>query len=110
MVQMAFCDLLHKFHKQFTNVSQHVFVILLWGILTSPLIFSPGLETFQKIICPHRSFLQPPEEFTDLMQQSISHRAEDLYDCIREIEAGIKDCATILTSKKVDLHILITLL
>ena len=37
MVQMAFCDLSHTFHKQVTNVSQHVFVILLWGILTSPL-------------------------------------------------------------------------
>ena len=37
MVQMAFCDLLHTFHKQVANVSQHVFVILLWGILTSPL-------------------------------------------------------------------------
>ena len=37
MVQMAFCDLSHPFHKQVTNVSQHVFVILLWGILTSPL-------------------------------------------------------------------------
>ena len=37
MVQMAFCDLSHTFHKQVTNVSQHAFVILLWGILTSPL-------------------------------------------------------------------------
>ena len=37
MVQMAFCDLSHTFHKQVTNVSQHVSVILLWGILTSPL-------------------------------------------------------------------------
>ena len=37
---MAYCDLLHTFHKQVTNVSQHVFVILLWGILTSPLTFS----------------------------------------------------------------------
>ena len=35
MVQMAFYDLSHTFHKQATNVSQHVFVILLWGILTS---------------------------------------------------------------------------
>ena len=43
MIQMAFCDLLHTFHKQVTNVSQHVFVILLWGILTSPLIM--GLYT-----------------------------------------------------------------
>ena len=40
MVQMAFCDLSHSFHKQVTNVSQHVFVILLWGILRSPLITS----------------------------------------------------------------------
>ena len=37
MVQMAFCDLLHKFHKPVTDVSQHVFVILPWEILTSPL-------------------------------------------------------------------------
>ena len=37
MVQMAFCDLSHTFHKRVTNVSQHVFVILLWGILTPPL-------------------------------------------------------------------------
>ena len=37
MVQMAFCDLLLTVHKQVTNVSQHVFVILLWGILMSPL-------------------------------------------------------------------------
>ena len=37
MVQMAFCDLSHTFHKQVTNVSQQVFVILLWGILMSPL-------------------------------------------------------------------------
>ena len=29
MVQMAFCDLSHTFHKEVTNVSQHVFVILL---------------------------------------------------------------------------------
>ena len=31
------CDLSYTFHKQIANVSQHVFVILLWGILTSPL-------------------------------------------------------------------------
>ena len=37
MVKMAFCDLSHTFHKQVTNVSQQVFVILLRGILTSPL-------------------------------------------------------------------------
>ena len=37
MVQMAFCALSHTFHEQVTNVSQHVLVILLWGILTSPL-------------------------------------------------------------------------
>ena len=36
MVQMAFCDLSQTFHKQVTNVFQHVFVILLWGILMSP--------------------------------------------------------------------------
>ena len=34
MVQMAFCDLSHTFQKQITNVFQHIFVILLWGILT----------------------------------------------------------------------------
>ena len=38
MVKMAFCDSLYTFHKQVSNVSQHVFVIVLWGILTSPLI------------------------------------------------------------------------
>ena len=40
ILRMAFCDLLHTFHKQVTNVSQHVFVIQLWGILTSPLNLS----------------------------------------------------------------------
>ena len=39
MIHMAFCDLLYTFHKQVTNVSQYVFVILLWGILTSPLTY-----------------------------------------------------------------------
>ena len=38
---MAFCDPSHTFHKQVTNVSQHVFVILLWGISMFPLSFSP---------------------------------------------------------------------
>ena len=28
----------HTFHKQVTNVSQHVFVILLWGI-SNPKLF-----------------------------------------------------------------------
>ena len=37
MVQMAFCDLLHTFYTLVATVSQHVFVILLWGILTFPL-------------------------------------------------------------------------
>ena len=42
MVQMAFCDLSHtlRFDKRVSNVSQHVFVILLWGILTFPLSIS----------------------------------------------------------------------
>ena len=40
MVQIAFCDLSHTFHKQVTNVSKQVFVILLWGILTSHLKIS----------------------------------------------------------------------
>ena len=31
MVQIAFCNLSHKFHKKVTNVSLQVFVILLWG-------------------------------------------------------------------------------
>ena len=35
MVQMAFCDLSHTCHKLVINVSQHGFVILLWGILKS---------------------------------------------------------------------------
>ena len=54
MVQMAFCDLSHTFHKQVTNVSQHVFVILLWGILTSPLkkvlIFSISSLSLKQVI------------------------------------------------------------
>ena len=37
IVLIAFCDLSHIFQKQVSNVSQHIFVILLWGILTSPL-------------------------------------------------------------------------
>ena len=44
MVQMAFCDLSHTFNKQVTNVSQPVFVILLWGILTSPLMFKVTVD------------------------------------------------------------------
>ena len=36
-IQMAYRDILHTFHKQVTNVSLHVFVILLLGILTFPL-------------------------------------------------------------------------
>ena len=44
MVQMVFCDLSHTFHKQVTSVSQHVFVILLWGIVTSPLNSHTGRE------------------------------------------------------------------
>ena len=39
MVQMAFGDWSHTFHQQ---VTQHVFVILLWGILTSPPIWLQG--------------------------------------------------------------------
>ena len=35
MVQMAYCDLFHAIHKEATNVSQHVFVILLWGKINS---------------------------------------------------------------------------
>ena len=45
---MAFCDLSHTFHKQVTNVSHHVFVILLWGILMSPL--GPN-KYFLYVIC-----------------------------------------------------------
>ena len=37
MVKIAFCDLSHTFHKPVTNVLQHAFIILLWGILTSSL-------------------------------------------------------------------------
>ena len=56
MVQMAFCDLSHTFHKQVTNVSQHIFVILLWGILISPLI-PPSRVT--SILTLHFRFLLP---------------------------------------------------
>ena len=41
MVQMAFCDLSHTFHKKVTNVSHHFFVILLWGTMT-PSHFHPA--------------------------------------------------------------------
>ena len=46
MVQMALCDLSHIFHKQATNVSQQVFVILLWGILMYPLTPYQHLGSF----------------------------------------------------------------
>ena len=39
---MVFCDLLQTFQKQVTNVYLHVFVILLRGILTSPLMGTKG--------------------------------------------------------------------
>ena len=43
IVQMAFCDLSHTFHKQVTNDSQHVFVILLWRIVyVSPYLEGPS--------------------------------------------------------------------
>ena len=51
MVQMAFCDLPHTFHKHVTNVSQHVFVILLWRILKSPLS-SPYLPLVTHLLTP----------------------------------------------------------
>ena len=54
MVQMGFCELSHTFHKMVTNVSQHVLVILLWGILMSPLIGwkqrSENIQLFQNLI------------------------------------------------------------
>ena len=52
MVHMAFCDLSHTFHKQVTNISQHVFVILLYGILMSPLnpVYKPGM-TMTRLHC-----------------------------------------------------------
>ena len=48
MTQMAFCDLSHTFHKQVTNISQHVFVILLWGILMSPLTLINDIHSLLK--------------------------------------------------------------
>ena len=50
MVQMAFCDLSHTYHKQVTNVSQHVFVTLLWGILMSPPLIGMNLQVSQNIM------------------------------------------------------------
>ena len=49
MVQMAFCDLSHTFHKQVTNVSQPVVVILLWGILMSNIVI-PIVEVYFHVI------------------------------------------------------------
>ena len=51
---MAFCDLSQTFHKEVTDVSQQVFVILLLGILRSPII----------IYFPHLSF-QPVENYSE---------------------------------------------
>ena len=52
-VSRDFCDLSHSFHKQVTNVSQHAFVILLWGILTSPLSTSIQFLFQLEIITRH---------------------------------------------------------
>ena len=38
MVQTAFCDLFHKFHKKDINVHPQIFAIILWRILMSPLM------------------------------------------------------------------------
>ena len=57
MVQTAFCDLLHTFHKQVTNVSQHVFVILLWAgfplklYFKIPCVFPVQSQMFPVPIC-----------------------------------------------------------
>ena len=37
MVQMAFCDLLHRYHKHIINIFQLDFVNLLWGFFMSSL-------------------------------------------------------------------------
>ena len=45
MVQMAFCDMSHTFHKQVTNVCQHVFVIIL-HITSTQLTFLKGWRRY----------------------------------------------------------------
>ena len=48
MVQMAFCDLSHTFHKQVTNVSQHVFININFD----------DMSTFSKVNIDPSQYLQ----------------------------------------------------
>ena len=57
MVQMACRDLRYTLHKQVTNVSQHVFVILLWGILTTPLITHVWVKAYGDSLLEYSCFL-----------------------------------------------------
>ena len=50
---MAFCDLSHTFHKQVTDVSEHVFIKILWGISTSTTNTTGILPTLH--FCQHLS-------------------------------------------------------
>ena len=63
ILQMAFCDLSHTFHKQVTYVSQHVFVILPSRILTSPLerprIFSFDIWCKSNITYRRETYYRP---------------------------------------------------
>ena len=67
MVHMAFGDMSYTFHKQVTNASQYVFVILLWGILTSPLM--PCLLFFLK----HTVTFELPRTHPSLHDPSSMH-------------------------------------
>ena len=55
----------HTFHKQVTNVSQHIFVILLWGIITSPLRGIQEMEAFYNYSAkyPSSTHIQENYEF-----------------------------------------------
>ena len=109
MVQMAFCGLLHKFHKQVTNDSQHVFVILLWRILTSTpnyyLYFrQPYTKTVSYKLFYKRHYLEPdkltylPESvskcyrkyYHDFIGSDIQRKLEELFyeeRCLVQLDA-----------------------
>jgi hypothetical protein len=45
--------------------------------------------------------LQPPEKFIEMMGLSIKNQSQVLSDYIHTIESGIRECANILTGRKV---------
>ena len=56
------------------------------------------LQYIYRVWCP---CLQPPHEFMKMMRKSIEKQSRELYVRISTIENAIKDCANILTIKKV---------